>query len=341
MVACAWQLYTDSGTQAVVAMSSPAQYIKSAYLKHGLGVVRKEWNGLDVVRVPVTDAFGLALGCRASVVPMRQFSETRSVEPGEDSSTFYLFDGLHFADLSDGGRPAQASCTVKQGLAEPRDLPGVVVNDAPRDDPDLHDKVGYAYLQRSLEDEADVLLRLACGSGGAGSNPAAGAPQAPPWIDGGDGSLVEDRSRPPTASALTCNGLDAAKKKIVGHGFDANHLVCYTTVEALRDLSSDPKFDKWSRAMHGVTEDCMREYNGILLVSRPSLPTRSHGGDAKELAPSRSVMFVPGASFGLVYDDLVTVSEEWQDDSKLRFSATHRAGGVLKNAESVCCLLHR
>lgn len=322
-------------------MSSPARYIKSEYLKHGWGVIRKNWNALDVVRAPVTDAFGRALGCRASVVPMRQFSETRSIEPDENSSTFYLFDGLHFADVSNGyGHTTPASCTVKRGLAEPRDLPGIVVKDAPRDDPGLHDKAAYAYLQRSLEDEADVLLRLACGGGSAGGSRAAGAPLMPPWIDGGSGSLVEDPPSQPTASALTCKGLDAAKKKIAGHGFDANHLVCYTTLEALRDLSLDPKFDEWGRAAHGVTEDCVREYNGILLVSRPSFPLRSRGDDARELAASRSVMFVPDASFGLVYDDLVAVSGEWQDGNNLHFSATHRAGGVLKDAESVCCLLH-
>ena len=325
-------------------MSSQEQYIKSAYLKHGLGVVRKDWNGIDVVRVPVTDAFGLALGCRASVVPVRQFSEARSVEPDEDRSTFYLFDDLSFADPphgGGGGGAAPASCTVRQGVAEPRHLPGVLVKDAPKDDQDLHDKVAYAYLQRSLEDEADVLLRLACGGSNVGNNSSTDAPQMPPRIDGGSGSPVEDSSRQPAASALTCRGLDAAKKRIVDHGFDASRLVCYTTGAALRDLSLDPKFDEWGRAAHGVTEDCMREYNGILLVSRPSFPLRSQGGGAEKSAASRSVMFVPDASFGLVYDDLVTVSEERQDGRNLRFSATHRAGGVLKDAGSVCCLLHK
>lgn len=51
-------------------------------------------------------------------------------------------------------------------------------------------------------------------------------------------------------------------------------------------------------------------------------------------------MFAPGASFGLVHDDLVAVSEARQGNGDLHFSATHRVGGVLKDAESVCCLLH-
>ena len=322
-------------------MSSPAQYIKSAYLKHGSGVVKKNWNGLDVISVPITNAFGLALGCRASVVPVRQFSETRYLDPDEDSSTFYLFDGLEFSSTDGGGGHAEpASCTVMRGLAEPRVLPDVDVKHAPRDDPDLRDRMAYAYLQRSLEDEAEVLLRLACGGRNAGSDSAEDARQAPPRINGATGEEAKDPPHPQATSALTCRGLDAAKKKMACHGLDADRLVCYTTTDALHDLSSVPEFVDWNQGRRGMTAGCMREYDGILLVARPSFAPRAPGGNTGEAQASCSVMFVPDASFGLVFDDLVTVNEAWQDDDRLRFSATHRAGGVLKDAGSVCCLLH-
>ncbi len=337
----AQRVYTSGNARPVVAMSDPAQYIKSAYLKHGIDMVKREWNGLEVVSAPVTNAFGLALGCRTAVVPIRQFSEAKSLEEGENSAAFCSFDGLCFTDTAGGGgRAEQVTCTVRRAPAGPRNLPGIVVRDAPRDDPDLRDSVVYAYLQRSLEDETEMLLRLARGGNGSEGAGAADARQAPPQIDGATGLEAKGAQHPPAASALTCRGLDAAKDKIAECGIYANRLVCCTTAKALLDLSADPKFAEWNRAARGATDDCMREYDGILLVSRPSLPPRDPDSGAGQPAPPRSVMFAPGASFGLVHDDLVAVSEARQGNGDLHFSATHRVGGVLKDAESVCCLLH-
>ena len=323
-------------------MMGSEQYKKSSYIRHSPAALRRSWNGFNVASVPVADVFGEALGCRAAVVPIRQFSETRFLEPDENKSTFYSIDGLKFVPLDEesGGDPVPtATFTTKSGHAESRNLPRLVVKDPPRDHSELSDRMVYAYLQRSLEDEADVLLGIACG-GGAGPDSVANGRQPPCWIDGATGCDVKDPSHPPLA-ALTCKGLHAAKAMMASRGFDDGRLVCYTTAKALHDLASDPEFGSGSGGLQEAPPGCIGEYDGILLVARPPLPARPPGTSAAESGVARSVMFVRGASFGLVCDDLVTVNEAWQGAGEsLHFSATHKAGGVVKDAESICCLLH-
>ncbi len=322
-------------------MAVSEQYKKASYIRHSPAALRRSWRGFSVASVPVADSFGEALGCRNAVVPIRQFSETRFLEPDEDKSTFYSIDGLEFVPLDEGGGDPIPTATfvTRSGYAESRSLPHLVVKDPPRDHSELSDRMVYAYLQRSLEDEAEVLLGIACG-GGAKADSTAGGRQAPHWIDGATGCGIEDPPRHP-ASGLTCKGLRAAKSMMASHGFDDGRLVCYTTAKALRDLATDPEFGGETGESQEATSGCIREYDGILLVARPSFAARPPGAYAAESQAARSVMFVRGASFGLVCDDLVTVNETWRGGEKsLHFSATHKAGGVVKNADSVCCLLH-
>lgn len=335
------QYISDRTARAVIAMVVSEQYKKASYIKHSPAALRRSWHGFNVASVPVADAFGEALGCRAAVVPIRQFSETRFLEPDEDKSTFYSIDGLKFVPLDEGGSDPIPTATfvTRSGYAESRSLPRLVVRDPPRDHPELSDRMVYAYLQRSLEDEAEVLLGIACGVG-AKADSAADVLQAPCWIDGATGHSIEDLPRQP-ASGLTCKGLRAAKSMMASRGFDGGRLVCYTTANALRDLASDPEFGDEAGESQEAASGCIREYDGILLVGRPPFAARPQGAHTAESQAAHSVMFVRGASFGLVCDDLVTVNETWQGgDKSLHFSATHKAGGVVKNADSVCCLLH-
>ena len=298
------------------------------------------WPLCQIVRIPTHGAVSRLGAPRGAVVPIRQFCEVKKPDAVTRAASFLHIGGISFDTLPDGRLPESPPTTSAKSTVTTRRLPRMTGGRIlPQQRGDLNDQIRDVYLQEALEDEANLLLR--CVYNDDRPNGLGGGSKQNFWVNGNTGSDVDGDSfiDGDAEASLTCKGLFAARKKIRDHDFGADYAVCYTTATALADLKCDPDFERrGGRPLDaGVTTGDTAVIDGMLLVTTPLLAPPACG---VRDAGARSVMFVPNVSFGLVSDDMVTVTSGWDATSGYCHVGHHLVGGAVIAASSTCRISH-
>ena len=290
---------------------------------------RTTWHGNDIFSLALENPFEIQAGCGMPVVPVRQFCETPFADRDGAGNLFSTFEVNTLPNFP--GAP-DIPPTSLRAYAGARVLCGMRMRD---DDLYMRDQHYYwiyrTYLKMSLLDEADMLFEKACGVRQEGGHVK--------WIDGNSGARISGTTASfwGTAARFTREGLLHAKDAIAKCGFGPEGIVCYTTRKALNDLEKDCDASGAFGSFQRLPVDSMALVDGVLMVSSSSRALQIADCDT---SVARSVMFVDGVSFGAVSDDAVSVSAKRLPNSMVQFSATHWTGGAIRNADSVCCILH-
>ena len=288
------------------------------------------WHGDGIFSMALENPFEVQAGCGMPVVPVRQFCETPF---GDRDGAGNLFSTFECDTLPNFPGASDILPTSLRAYVGARALRGMRMRD---DDLHMRDRhycwICRTYLKMSLLDEADMLFEKVCG----GVRQEGGHVK---WIDGNSGAGLSGTTTSPwgTAAGFTREGLLHAKDAITKCGFGPEGIVCYTTRKALNDLEKDCASSGAFGSFQRLPVDSMALVDGILMVSSSSRALQIADCDT---GMARSVMFVDGVSFGAVSDDVVSVSAKRLPNSMVRFSATHWTGGAIRNADSVCCILH-
>lgn len=271
------------------------------------------------------------MGCGMPVVPVRQFSEMPFADRDSANNLFAVFENSlpfnhsdAFTDQSIAAR-TYPKARVLRGMRLKEDGWAMRNN--------YYCWICSTYLKMSLLDEADMLFEKVY------NGVRQDSVQVRNWIDGNSGARVNGTavSTEDTVARLTRVGLLRARDTITGCGFGSEGIVCYTTIRALVGLEKDCTSSGAPESFQWLPGGSMALVDGILMVPNSSraLQIADHNENV-----ARSVMFVDGVSFGTVSDDTVTVRAKRHPNNMMQFSATHWTGGVIRNADSVCCILH-
>lgn len=283
-------------------------------------------SGRDICSLMPKSRFDMDVGCGSTVVPICQFCEVASWD-GTPRTFVTLERGVKW------NIPLEhTDADAVSARAKARSLPAIEAAGVALNPEHPHYGICQAYLRCSLVDEADALFDEAC----SGSRQA-GAGRGPRWIDGCTGADTGGDPVPPGGgnAGITLVGLQRARDAMAECGYDSGGIVCYTTRRALAGLenecASSGQQGSFSRIVDGAAL-----VDNMLVVSNSSrgLQATDRNGGA-----SRSVVFARSASFGLVSDDIVAVSVQARP-GPARISATHSAGGAIKNADSICIVSH-
>ena len=302
---------------------------------------KEKLHGLQcpIVRIPACGDVERPGAPLAAVVPIRQFCEVKKPDAEKCTASFPRIVKASPATPSDDGLVEPVTPSFAESTATTRSLPSpTVACIPPLRHGNLSDKICDAYLREALDDEAAMLLDCVYNDDRPGG-PGGGSKRSF-LVNGSTGRDVSDDSTMcgDAVDCLTCKGLSAAKNKILGHS-NASLTVCYTTATALADLKLDPDFEEkggYPLEAGAATGD-MALIDRILLVATPRLAALACGAHD---AGARSVMFVPRKSFGLISDDKVMVTEEWDGAGGCSLAASHLVGGVVIYANSTCRISH-
>lgn len=277
------------------------------------------------------------------VTPIRQFCETKVLEPGNKEAFFYDFGPVTFADVTEGSVIGDSTTNIRSagGAATPRGTKLTIGYTQLEESPiDIVAAANRSYALESVNDESVEVLQRAfnddVGSAGDATNrkDKGGGAKTNRWVDESGVQITADGSG---MTNLTFAGLVAAKGVIEDEGLDPSNLVTYTTGKAIRDLIFDPDLDSFISFSRPaiITEATVERIAGTNVV-RSSAPASGTQSGSK-----RSVMFVPNIAFGLVTGrDLTMEAQRRNEIQSIYLTGTQRIAGFVKNVEATCRISH-
>jgi hypothetical protein len=277
------------------------------------------------------------------VTPIRQFCETKVLEPGNKEAFFYDFGPVTFADVTEGSVIGDSTTNIRSagGAATPRGTKLTIGYTQLEESPiDIVAAANRSYALESVNDESVEVLQRAYNDdvGSAGNattrKDKGGGAKTGRWVDESGVQITADGSG---MTNLTFAGLVAAKGVIEDEGLDPSNLVTYTTGKAIRDLIFDPDLDSFISFSRPaiITEATVERIAGTNVV-RSSAPASGTQSGSK-----RSVMFVPNIAFGLVTGrDLTMEAQRRNEIQSIYLTGTQRIAGFVKNVEATCRISH-
>ena len=280
------------------------------------------------------------------VTPVRQFCQTKVLEPGQAEGFFHDFGKIDFADVTEGTDLAEQAISVRssggEGSARGK-LVTVKYRDLHKANYDLMSALQRQFAFESVNDESVEVVKRAYNDDTANvtdERKQKGGGVKENWINGNTGAAITADNTITSATKLTFKALLRGKRLIEDQGVDVSDLTLYTSTKGVEDLIQDPAIDSYIQFSRPeiITEADVARIAGVNIVKSTAI---ADGAGTTVNAGKRSVLFKPFAAFGIVSErDFTLEAQRWNKQQVINVTGTQVVGGFVKNQEYTCRISH-
>ncbi len=282
-----------------------------------------------------------------TIVPIRQFCETKILPPGTREAFFYNFGKVNFSDVTEA---AEQTATIRSSRAEtnPRGTQITIGYQQTEEEPiDIIASANRAFSLESIADESVQVMSAANKSKLHEINH---------WVNSWGDQINDDVGE---EGKLSIAAIRKALNIIMEEGLDVGNAVLYTTGRGLVDMVDS--YEARRNDIYNIYD--LEKYLGVKLIRSSScfttreetIPTRENifqkikriwfrkergtetiGGNGR-----RSILFVPNITFGVVSGrDLTMEAQRRNELQAIHLTGTQRITAVVKNKEGLVLISH-
>lgn len=305
------------------------------------------------------------------IVPIRQFCETRILQPGTDETFFYDFHTVvSYRDVCEGTEPITTPQPQIHSAKSRAAISGTKITvgfpQYQQSSIDIVASANRAFALEGVHDETAQVLQTFNDDSETpypDRKPKGGGSKVGRWLDGDGNQITNDIDN---IKPLSIKALLKAKEIIVDAGLDTSNLVLYTSRKGEHDLIMDPDIDRYL-GFHKpaiITLDTIQRIIGITIIRTDKCP-KSQGRSVPKKESiwrkikrvilrrkqeyvnldgdgTRSILFVPNITFGLVSSRDITMEASRRNEFQaIHVTGIKKSAAVVKILEGAVRISHR
>lgn len=284
------------------------------------------------------------------ITPIRQFCETKILPPGTKEAFFFDFGKVTtFNKVTEGAEETTTpTITSSHAETEPRGTRITLGYQQTEEAPlDIVAALNRSFSLESIADESIQVMNAANNLELDKTNH---------WIDSWGDQINDDIDE---EGKLSINAIKSALNIIVEEGLDISNVILYTTGRGLVDMAMS--YEARECGIHNINE--LEKYLGVKLIRSSACkktreertPIRENifqkikriwfrkerGTEVRGGKGSRSILFIPNITFGLVSGrDLTMEAQRRNELQAIHVTGTQRVVAIVKNKEGLVRISH-